>query len=326
MGALGPKREVEILINGMDYSEVLNIPTGPAVCYSGYREGQRPGHVFPSYDEVKEDLNIVAEHWKYIRLYSCDEHSKTVLEVIKNEGIDLKVMLGAYIIAEVSNPNCPWGGEYSENQLKENKEHNLQEIQCLINLANTYPEIIFSLSVGNEACVDWTDHLVSVDSVINYVRLVKRGATQPVTFCENYIPWLNKLEPLVEEVDFISIHTYPVWENKNIEESYAFTMENFDSVQNKYPHKLVVITEAGWATASNGLGIPKENVNAETQSIYYRYLSNWSRSEGILTFVFEAFDEPWKGSDDPLEPEKHWGLYTVDRQPKQAMKAVGYKL
>jgi len=33
----------------------------------------------------------------------------------------------------------------------------------------------------------------------------------------------------------------------------------------------------------------------------------WTASEGILTFVFEAFDEPWKGSPDPLEPEKHWG-------------------
>jgi len=33
--------------------------------------------------------------------------------------------------------------------------------------------------------------------------------------------------------------------------------------------------------------------------------------------VFEAFDEPWKGSGDPAEPEKHWGLFTVDRRPKR---------
>jgi exo-beta-1,3-glucanase (GH17 family) len=32
--------------------------------------------------------------------------------------------------------------------------------------------------------------------------------------------------------------------------------------------------------------------------------------------MFEAFDEPWKGSDDPHEPEKHWGFYYVDRKPK----------
>ena len=46
----------------------------------------------------------------------------------------------------------------------------------------------------------------------------------------------------------------------------------------------------------------------------------WSAEEQVLTFVFEAFDEPWKGSSDPMEPEKHWGLFTVDRTPKLAMR------
>jgi exo-beta-1,3-glucanase (GH17 family) len=41
-----------------------------------------------------------------------------------------------------------------------------------------------------------------------------------------------------------------------------------------------------------------------------------------MTFVFEAFDEPWKGSDEPLDPEKHWGLFTVDRKPKLAIKNI----
>jgi hypothetical protein len=45
-------------------------------------------------------------------------------------------------------------------------------------------------------------------------------------------------------------------------------------------------------------------------------------SEGLLCFVFEAFDEPWKGSPDPLEPEKHWGLFTVDRRPKLVMQGL----
>ena len=48
---------------------------------------------------------------------------------------------------------------------------------------------------------------------------------------------------------------------------------------------------------------------------------DWTRREGILTFVFEAFDEPWKGSPDPMEPEKHWGLFTVDREPKKVMQS-----
>ena len=309
----------------MKYNEVLSIPLGLAVCYSGYREGQKPGDSYPSYEQVKEDLLIIQKQWKYIRLYSCDQHSNTVLEVIQNEKLNLRVMLGAFIEAEVNNPNCPWGGSYNNLQLAQNIENNLFQMNKLIELANEYPNIIFSLSVGNEACVDWTDHLVPVESVIKYVEMVKSSTSQPVTFCENYVPWLDKLEPLVDIIDFISIHTYPVWEYKTIDQGMQYTIQNYNAVANKYPNKLVVITEAGWATRSNGLGIPTENVNPETQKIYYRALNNWSKSDSILTFVFEAFDEPWKGSEDPNEPEKHWGLFTVDRKPKLAMMPVSYK-
>ena len=191
----------------MNYSKEFNIAPGKAICYSGFREGQNPGGKYPSYEEIKEDLLMLENHWKYLRLYDCDEHSDIVLEVIEKEQLNFKVMLGAYIVAEANNFGCPWGGSYAEEQLKENKKINLVQIQKLIRLANQYPDIIFSLSAGNEACVDWTDHYVPVESVIDYVKMIKKGAKQPVTFCENYVPWLDKLKGLVEEVDFISIHT-----------------------------------------------------------------------------------------------------------------------
>ena len=207
----------------MKYSKALNIEPGRAICYSGFREGQHPGGVFPSYEEIKEDLLMLQGHWKYLRLYDCDQHADTVLEVIEKEKLDFKVMLGAYIVAEANNYGCPWGGSYSEDQLHLNKFTNLKQIEKLIDLANEYPDIIFSLSAGNEACVDWTDHYVPVEKVIHYVNMIKKGAKQPVTFCENYLPWLDKLKDLVEAVDFISIHTYPVWEYKNIHEAMEYT-------------------------------------------------------------------------------------------------------
>ena len=306
----------------MNYSTVLNISLGNAICYSGYREGQQPGGICPSYEEVKEDLLILSQNWKYLRLYDCDQHTDTILEVIKNEKLDFKVMLGAYIVAEMNNHGCPWGGMYSEEVLIENKAKNLFQINKLIDIANQYPEIICSLSAGNEACVDWTDHYVPVKSVINYVRMIKKRAKQPVTFCENYLPWLDKMKDLVAEVDFISIHTYPVWEYKNIHEALEYTKQNYYAVADMYPDKIVVITEAGWATNSNGRGIDAHNVSEELQSIYYNDLVNWCKEDNILTFVFEAFDEPWKGSSEILEPEKHWGLFYVDRTPKLVMQEL----
>jgi exo-beta-1,3-glucanase (GH17 family) len=305
----------------------LNIASGKAICYSGFREGQSPETgIFPSDDQIKEDLLLLQNHWNYLRLYDCDIFAERVLEIIAKENLNFKVMLGAYIVAEMNNFGCPWGGgTYTEEQLNKNKEINHNRIQKLIKLANQYPDIIFSLSAGNEACVDWTDHFVPVKSVINYVKMIKKGAKQPVTFCENYAAWLNKLKDLVAEVDFISIHTYPVWEYKHIHEALEYTKENYFAVADKYPDKLVMITEAGWATNSNGRGIDPQHVSEENQKIYYNDLVNWSEKENILTFVFEAFDEPWKGSAEPLEPEKHWGLFTVDRKPKLVLEALFIK-
>ena len=291
-----------------------------AICYSGFRDGQSPdAGVFPSKAEITSDLELLQGHWDALRLYACDTHTDRVLAVIAEQGFAFKVMLGAYIAAEVSNPNCPWGGEYPAGELAANKRKNQREIERAISLANQYPEIVDVVSAGNEATVDWTDHLVSPESVTQYVAFMQQHINQPVTFCENYVPWLGKLDALAEQVDLISIHTYPVWEYKTIDEALAYTKENYAAVCQHHPHKQVIITEAGWATASNGRGIPPENVGEFYQKRYLEELQKWAADEGILVYVFEAFDENWKGSDHPLEPEKHWGLYRANRQPKLAV-------
>lgn len=295
----------------------FNIPFAKAICYSGFRDGQQPGGITPSYEEVKEDLLILKSHWKYLRLYDCDEHALTVIKVIQKEKLDFKLMLGAYVVAEMNNQGCPWGGGiYEEEQLEKNKKSNDQKIQLLIDWANEYPDIISMVSLGNEACVDWTDHFVPVERVVAFAKQVKKSIKQPVTFCENYVPWLNYLKPLAEVIDFISIHTYPVWEYKHIHEAVEYTIANYEIVAKQYPNIPVVITEAGWATNSHGVGIHSEHVNEENQKIYYEDLMEWTSENKILTFFFEAFDEKWKGSSDPMEPEKHWGLFKSDRSPK----------
>ncbi len=295
----------------------FNLPYAKAICYSGFRNGQQPGGIIPTYDEVKEDLLLLKPHWNYLRLYDCDDHAETVIKVIHQEKLNIKLMLGAYIEAEMNNHGCPWGGGiYHEDELIKNQKQNDAKIQRLIKWANQYPEIIFSVSVGNEACVDWTDHFVPVSRVVEFAKTVKKHIKQPVTFCENYVPWLSQLKPLAEVVDFISIHTYPVWEYKHIHEAIEYTMANYNAVAELYPNKAIVITEAGWATNSDGRGINPEHVNEVNQKIYFDDLMDWSQKNQILTFFFEAFDEKWKGSSHPMEPEKHWGVFKTDRTPK----------
>jgi hypothetical protein len=300
-----------------DIFKQFHLPYAKAICYSGFRNGQQPGGIIPSYEEVKEDLLLLQPHWNYLRLYDCDAHAATVIKVIQQEKLNIRLMLGAYIEAEMNNYGCPWdGGVYEEEQLLRNQKSNEAKIQKLIQWANQFPDIIMAVSVGNEACVDWTDHFVPVHKVVDFVKKVKQHIRQPVTFCENYVPWLNYLKPLAEVVDFISIHTYPVWEYKHIHESIEYTMANYQAVADLYPNKAIVITEAGWATNSNGIGIHPEHVNEVNQKVYFEDLMDWSHKHQILIYFFEAFDEKWKGSSHPLEPEKHWGVFRADRTPK----------
>lgn len=302
---------------------MLQLPHGNAICYSGYRPGQSPGEkIYPSLAEIREDLAILARNWKLLRLYDCSPHAERVLQVIEEDRLDFRVMLGAYLGAEMNNFGCPWGATYSEEELAANVAGNSAEVERLIALARRHEDIVFSVAVGNEATVDWTDHFVPVPKMIEYVRRVKAVLRQPVTFCENYVPWQHKLRPLVEELDFISLHTYPVWEYKHIHEALDYSKDNFASVARLYPDKPVVITEAGWTTRSNGRGMPADHASQELQAIHYQDLMDWTREAGILCFVFEAFDESWKGSPDPFEPEKHWGLFGIDRRPKLVMQTL----
>lgn len=257
-----------------------------------------------------------------LRLYDCSWHAEFVLEVIRNESLDMKVMLGANMLAEESNYNCPWGAHYDEPTLIANRMENSCEIDRLICLANEYPDIVHSVSVGNEATVEWTDHMVCVEKLHSYVRHIKSAIKQPITFCENYVPWTNKLESFARDLDFISLHTYPVWEYQTIDSALDYTKKNYYSVARNYPDKPVVITEAGWTTRSNGRGIHTWNASQAFQAKYYQQLLEWCKESNILVFVFEAFDEPWKGSHDPDEPEKHWGFFTTDRKPKLVVQDI----
>ena len=189
------------------------------LCYSGYRNEQSPElGILPSYDEVKEDLLLLKDDWQSLRLYASDAHSQTVLEVIRDEGLNFTVMLGAYVTAEVDNPDCPWGGVYSPRQLSENRQHNDFEITELIRLSRIFSDIVVCVSIGNEAAVSWTDHRVPTSRLIEFAKRLKEQVIQPVTFCENYVPWQLELVSLAEVLDIISIHSYPVWEHKSVDE------------------------------------------------------------------------------------------------------------
>ena len=296
-----------------------------AVAYSGFREGQHPdrgsGAVNPSAVEILEDLEILVAHdFKLIRLYDSGENSRLTLELISKHELPIKVMLGIWLGAEVSNhEGCPWLDEpIPESTLMANTAMNAAELERGIALAREFAGIVVAVNVGNEALVDWNDHMVPVERVIGYVRQVKEAIEQPVTVAENYAWWIRDGAGLAAEVDFLGVHTYPEWEGKSIDEALEYTIQNVEGVRAALPGKPIAILEAGWATVAEEFG---ERANETHQVRHYRELQQWAHATNTTVFFFEAFDEPWKGDPNaPLGAEKHWGLFNVDRTPKLLLR------
>ena len=298
-----------------------------AVAYSGFRKGQHPdrgeGANNPSKEEILEDLELLlAYDFKLIRLYDSGENSRTTLELIWEHKLPIKVLLGTWLKAEFSNhEGCPWLDEPIPGaELAANAVSNVAELRRGIKLAREFTDIVVAVNVGNEALVDWNDHMVPVEQVITYVRGMKEAIDQPVTVADNYEWWVRDGSALAAEVDFLGIHTYPAWEEKSIDEALAYTVENIRRVQAAIPDRPIAILEAGWASVASEFG---DRANEPSQERYYAEMKQWATQANMTVFFFEAFDEPWKGgAGNPHGAEKHWGLFNVDRTPKLAARRI----
>ncbi len=297
-------------------------PAQKTICYSGYREGQSPlTGICPSYAEVEEDLNILVEDgFRYIRMYEPNSHARTALRVIRDNKLPLKVMLGIDPKREFNNVGCHWVKEsLNANRLQKNAAYNDRMLKSLITLSKEYEKEIMCVSIGNENRPDWGADLVTADRLIEFAGKLKEGCSQPITYNEGTHEWLA-LEKLVEILDVVSIHSYPLWNGVAVDKALEMNKNDYRLIKNKYPDKEVIFTECGWSTMSNGKGMSEAQAKEEYQKIYIESLWKWAEEEDIQVFIFEAFDEPWKGSEDATEPEKHWGIYNVDRTKKSVWR------
>ncbi len=103
---------------------------GNGISYGAYRDGESPDQNLTSKDNILEDLLIIAKHWNLIRLYGSDLQSKNILEVIKDNNLPIRVMLGAWL-----------DGQKSEQE-------NDEQIRLAIEFANRFKQIVVAVNVG----------------------------------------------------------------------------------------------------------------------------------------------------------------------------------
>lgn len=297
---------------------------GKAISYGCYREGQAPGVKGPSEAEILEDLNILSPYWNLIRVYGSDDDSERILKVIKANNLPIKLMLGIWLENETKHP--------------ERKSANLEQVTNAIDLANRFPEIIAAINVGNESQVFWSWHHMEMSSLIPYIRMVREGTMHPVTTADDYNFW-NKPESqqLAQELDFIVLHAYALWNGQKLDHAVQWTDSVYQDIKARHPEMTIALGETGWATTYNpektGPGeqgsLIKGEVSIAAQERFLIELNHWIDENQVTTFLFEAFDEPWKGGGDqtgPDEVEKHWGVFDADRSPKLSFKNYARQL
>lgn len=313
--------------------------TRTAVNYSPYRtsrnESELAGEVITPAN-VLQDLRLVqASGIGTIRLFSSRAFARTVLEVIRDNGLDLKVQLGAY-------PN-PITGPAAEAD-------NIAELDACIALAKDFPTIVQAVSVGNETMVEWSTHKVPVADMARYIKRVRDAIQQPVTTNDNWLFWASVPKAIAEVVDFAAVHVYPFldtfynptaydWRQKNVPEAErARAMIDATVVEAKAQFERaraglvklnlgvmpMTIGETGWAAVDTpggpNLAFRAHPVN---QKMYFDALQLWAQ-EGRrdpqgprAIFYFQAFDEPWKQGDDG------WGLFNANRQARYVVQGLG---
>ena len=288
---------------------------GNGISYGPFRKGQRPGGKGPTTEQIREDLKILnSDGWQMIRTYGTEPFARKVCEVIKEDKLPIKLMLGAWVATEKDVPAQQKG--------------NRQQVDLAIELANKYPDVVCAVSVGNESQVSWSFHKVEQTTLIKYIRQVRTAIKQPVTVADDFKYWRTKeSQALAKELDFIVMHAYAMWLGEQLDNAVDWTKKQFEDVSKQHPDKLIVIGETGWATEMADHGeqakLIKGKPGEKEQQRFLREFTAWARKDKVPYFYFEAFDEPWKGGDDPREVEKHWGIFREDRTRKAAANKVG---
>ena len=312
--------------------------SGNAINYSAFRAGGPGAGEIPSDEDVLQDLGLLqSAGYDLLRLFGADPVSEKILQLAAANFPEMRFQQGLFLegLAGTAAQNC-------------DSVINDSQVGTAIRLANTYSNVV-TVSVGNET--SFFAAFMPLNCLEGYITQTRDNVTQPVTADDDYTFYANffgrRPDGVLRLIDFVSIHTYPFlnyqqwdWRQEGVpagplraaammNASLSKAQDNYRAV---YDYRYldpsgrsvtvgeslpIVIGETGWKwrqttptqLIENYAALP---VNAKWYSDLMR---TWEGSTGgpSTIFVFEAFDEAWKGTDDG------WGFWDELRMPNYAL-------
>lgn len=272
----------------------LDVPDGKlnSLSYAPFREGQSPlTEEFSTPEQIDEDLQLLAGKTHTIRTYASSLGLKVIPELARKHG--LKMIQGAWI-------------GYVDKDIP-------KELDELVYAANTYPDVVKRIIVGNEVLLRGER---TPEELVEYIREVKKRVKQPVSYADVWSMYM-KYPDLIKEVDFITIHILPYWEDEpipvekapaHIERIYKQVREEAERIS---PGKPILIGESGWPSEGRQRGWAVSTVVNE--AAFIRGLLKVAADNHFDVNIVEAFNQSWKSELEGVVGA-NWGLFSVDRK------------
>jgi glucan 1,3-beta-glucosidase len=254
------------------------------ISYAPFRDDQDPlvPGTMVSAAQIDEDLTLLARYTDCIRTYSNANGLDQIPAIAQRHG--LKMLMGLW--------------------LANNAPFNRQQIATAIDLAKKYPDVISAVVVGNEVLLRGEMSATDLGAII---REVKSQVSMPVTYADVWEFWLRNRD-LQNDVDFVTIHILPYWEDVPLPASAAaaHVAEIRKKVADAIPNKDIMIGEIGWPSA----GRMREGArpSPSNQARVISETLEFAKQQNFRVNVIEAFDQPWKRA---LEGStgRYWGIF-----------------
>ncbi|WP_454633285.1 glycoside hydrolase family 17 protein [Bradyrhizobium cenepequi] len=266
------------------------------VSYAPFRGHQTPWNssVVISPDQIAQDIADLARITNCIRIYSVENGLDKVPELASKVG--LKVILGVWI---------------GRDRLK-----NAGLIETAVSLANEFTDVVTAVIVGNEVLLRGE---LPEAGLREAIRSAKGRVSVPVSYADTWDFWLRYPE-LGHEVDFVTIHVLPYWEDvpPRAEDAPQHVIDARSKVALAFPGKEIFVGEAGWPSRGRMRdGALPSRVN---QARFTFDLLDRASRENVRINLFEAYDEPWKRQWEGTVGA-HWGW--LDGESRQLKYAPG---
>jgi exo-beta-1,3-glucanase (GH17 family) len=268
------------------------------ISYAPFRDGQDPlvPGTMVSAEQIDEDLTLLSRYTDCIRTYSNANGLAQIPAIAKRHG--LKMLMGLWLANDAA--------------------FNRQQIATAIDLAKKYPDVISAVVVGNEVLLRGEMSVTDLGAII---REVKSQVSMPVTYADVWEFWL-RYRDLANDVDFVTIHILPYWEDVPLPASRAAA--HVDDIRKQVaaaiPNKEILIGEIGWPSAGRMREGARPSLSNQARVITETLAL--AQRENFRVNVIEAFDQSWKRA---LEGStgRYWGIFDRATQaPKFSFSGI----